>query len=239
MSVVITELPPEKSAGLSSAFASTGSDDQLLLAQFLHDHVCSHLAVMKMQLSRIGAHSKTKLQKRDLDSLERELDGLIASIRTASRSAQLSAESLLHSAMGDYLNKFQRRTGIKATFNATGSDTDISSEVTVAVCAILKEALANVVRHAKAKAVYVKASRRGTFLLVSIRDDGMGIRKSRRAHGGFGLFSMKQRVYKFGGTVDFRPGPDCGFEVVVRIPLLGAVSSRVRASASLSGSIAS
>jgi PAS domain S-box-containing protein len=86
----------------------------------------------------------------------------------------------------------------------------------VNVFKIYKEALTNVVKHAKADSVFVKlqVSDRGLFLTV--QDNGTG-GEALRGTGGRGLANMKRRAGEIGGTVTISSGR--GTVVHVEIPL--------------------
>ena len=71
------------------------------------------------------------------------------------------------------------------------------------VVAVLREALANVARHAAASAVEVDV-RVGERLRVRVRDDGCGIADGGRRSG---LANLAQRAAELGGTLDVAPGP--------------------------------
>ena len=69
------------------------------------------------------------------------------------------------------------------------------------VLAIVNEALANVIRHARAQNVIIGADDLGERLNVTIKDDGIGIPANVQA--GYGLRNMRDRAHLLGGTIDF------------------------------------
>ena len=63
---------------------------------------------------------------------------------------------------------------------------------------VVAEALANVIKHARAEQAVVRLARRGAVLDVEIADDGVGI----TAHaGGSGLRGLADRVGALDGTL--------------------------------------
>jgi signal transduction histidine kinase len=197
-------------------------EENMEMAQFLHDHISSNLAVLKMQLCHTYKHTKNRSQRRELKSMSELVDQIIASIREASSGiCERAGERSLYAAIGDCARRFERHTSIPTFFHSLGTDEHISGKISGAVVAILREALANVVRHARATEVQIDAVRQRGFLTLSVRDNGNGISESRVKNGdGFGLFSIRQRASDCGGTVCIRSQPGRGFEVVVRIPLV-------------------
>ena len=76
--------------------------------------------------------------------------------------------------------------------------------------AILREALSNTIRHARAQNVTVRCMEHPSFYQLIVIDDGTGATptNSRNAAEGMGLGSMRERVEALGGT--FTAGPCVG-----------------------------
>ena len=87
--------------------------------------------------------------------------------------------------------------------------------------AILREALSNTMRHARAQNVTVRCMEHPSFYQLIVTDDGVGAIKTgnRGAAEGMGLASMRERVEALGGT--FTAGPRAGaggWRVFVTVP---------------------
>jgi signal transduction histidine kinase len=83
------------------------------------------------------------------------------------------------------------------------------------IIGIAQEALANAVRHARARRIKVHAaSTRSVGFRLSIADDGRGI-ASERFGAGFGLTSMQERAERIGGSLTIVTAPRAGTEVVL------------------------
>jgi signal transduction histidine kinase len=86
---------------------------------------------------------------------------------------------------------------------------------------IVKEALANVVKHSQASAVELRLIVSSDALSLSIHDDGRGIDPQQR--NGRGLLSMHQRAAELGGTMTLDSGP--GLRLRFDVPWRAPVSS--------------
>jgi signal transduction histidine kinase len=82
---------------------------------------------------------------------------------------------------------------------------------------IYKEALHNVVKHARATTVTVQLAATTAGLALTVADDGCGYNSHLRP-GGHGLVNMQVRAQAVGGTVRYAPQP-AGFAVVVILPM--------------------
>jgi signal transduction histidine kinase len=84
------------------------------------------------------------------------------------------------------------------------------------VLAIVREALANAVRHARASRVSIAAGRADGRLLVSIKDNGIGLPPGGPA--GYGLRNMRDRARLLDGTLEIAGAPGKGVAVELNVP---------------------
>jgi two-component system sensor histidine kinase UhpB len=105
-----------------------------------------------------------------------------------------------------------------------GEASRLSPDVKTAAFRIAQEAVTNVLRHAKARNVWVTLVARAAELELSVRDDGEGfdVRTSRAPADGFGLSSMEERARLVGGRLEIRAAPGAGTEVCACFPLAEA-----------------
>jgi signal transduction histidine kinase len=94
----------------------------------------------------------------------------------------------------------------------------------VAAFRIVEEALANVVRHARAGKCEVRVAP-GDTLDVEVVDDGVGLPDTLPKLG-VGLASMRERAAELGGTCVIESPAAGGTRVVARLPLYGMCESR-------------
>jgi signal transduction histidine kinase len=83
------------------------------------------------------------------------------------------------------------------------------------IIGIAQEALANAVRHARARHITIRASTvRSIGFRLSIADDGRGIARESPTSG-FGMTSMQERAERIGASLTIVTAPRSGTEVVV------------------------
>jgi signal transduction histidine kinase len=82
--------------------------------------------------------------------------------------------------------------------------------------AVLREALSNVARHARAGAVRVSVGATGGEVVIRIEDDGVGTDPA-TARGG--LINMAERATDLGGSCTVGRGAEGGTVVTWRVPL--------------------
>jgi two-component system sensor histidine kinase UhpB len=104
-----------------------------------------------------------------------------------------------------------------------GPEVQLSDDVKAIVFRNVRELLTNVIKHANASNVTVTIETAGDNLKVSVEDDGIGFdpdRSSRETNleGGFGLFSVRERMTNLDGSLEIVSGQGSGSRVVLTVP---------------------
>jgi len=121
----------------------------------------------------------------------------------------------------------EERTGIAT--QVAGELTDVPSDLAIACFRVVQEALTNVIRHARARHVWIEFSQTEVALNLAVRDDGLGFDVARTLEqapncGHLGLLGMKERVQILGG--DFEVDSESGRGTSIRISFPAAASFR-------------
>ncbi|GAA3661276.1 sensor histidine kinase [Microbacterium marinilacus] len=107
-------------------------------------------------------------------------------------------------------------TGVEATL-AVADLGEVSAGVQLTVCAVVREALSNAIRHAGPTRARIDVRREGDALAVDVQDAGPSEGWRPQPGAGHGLDALRERVAVLGGTLDAEPaGP--GFRLTARIP---------------------
>ena len=145
-----------------------------------------------------------------LDETSQTLLEIIRSTRTLifDLGSPLLNEIGLEAALTDWVeNEIVERHGLEAKVVDDGKGKPLSKDVGGLLFRNIRELLTNVLRHANASTVVVRLARVGDTIRVSVEDDGDGmdvaatVRNVRR-EGGFGLFSIQERMSDLGGSLE-------------------------------------
>jgi signal transduction histidine kinase len=103
----------------------------------------------------------------------------------------------------------------------------LPAETTPNVLYIAREAISNVLRHAKASEVMIRLARADDEVILTIRDNGLGFdpRKSGRRSGD-GLRNIAERTAAVGGTLHIASQPGQGTTIELRCPISSSMSER-------------
>jgi two-component system, NarL family, sensor histidine kinase UhpB len=192
---------------LSRRVLEVQEEERRHLARELHDEFGQILAIITMNL-----HAARDLAG---DAALPRLDECAALVREAGeRMRKLAIELRPH--MLDLLGleatlrwlaeQHQQRTGCEVQVVGHLLETPLSPELTITCFRVVQEALTNVVRHAKARHVWIELGQGDSDLDLVIRDDGVGFdvahsQKQAARRGSLGLAGMAERVHLVGGTL--------------------------------------
>jgi signal transduction histidine kinase len=141
-----------------------------------------------------------------------EARGLVAALAPADL-----ASGNLPGALRRVTERLGAETGIEATFTEHGPSRPLPATLDVVLLRVAQEALANVRKHAAARAVQVGLSYAGPAVMLQIRDDGQGFEVD-RATDGYGLRGMRERLGQVNGRIEVTSAPGAGTCVRAEVP---------------------
>jgi signal transduction histidine kinase len=206
--------------------AEAVAEERRRIAREFHDSVNQGLAAAALRLDAASyrltdERSKTVLdrQRRLLATLQSEAREFIWDLRDPVHADAPLAAAL--AAQFDFLAA-PSPTTIEFAPPAAGPDpaADLSPEVRHQIVRIVREAVANAVRHAHASRIVVRlAAIDGGGLTIEIVDDGAGFDVAARSatEGHFGIRGMQERARRIGGDLTIESGPGTGTRVVLSL----------------------
>ncbi|MBW8482959.1 sensor histidine kinase [Actinomadura parmotrematis] len=186
-------------------------EERLRIARDLHDllgHSLS-LIVLKSELARrVGERdpARTLAEVGDIETVARTALADVREAISGYRRRSLAEEI-------DGARAVLAAAGVEAAVRTAGPD--LPDEVDALFGWAVREAVTNVVRHARAGRCTVEVRRDGGDAVLEVRDDGAG----GAASPGNGLTGLAERAAEAGGSATAGPGPQGGFRVIVRAPL--------------------
>jgi signal transduction histidine kinase len=210
------------------------SEEQLRMAQELHDVVGHGLAVIAMQAG-VALHVLDREPEKARESLEairtmsrESLDGLRVELAQLRAGAGDAPERRPHPGLADLdLLVARIRAGgvdVRLDVGADLTAGELPTDVGAAAYRIVQESLTNVLRHAAAEQASVTVRSVDGDLMVAVSDRGRG---GDPDGDGTGIRGMRERTEALGGTFEAGPTPD-GFRVVARLPLSPQAAEQVR-----------
>ncbi|MGW0073346.1 ATP-binding protein, partial [Streptosporangium sandarakinum] len=196
-------------------------EDRDRIAKDLHDVVIQRLfavAMTLMSIVRFVEHPEAASRLRHgID----ELDETIRQIRSTIFALQAPRDAApgLRAQVVELVEGARGHLGFMPGLRMEGRlDNGVPAPVAEQLTAVLREALSNIVRHARASKADVLVEAAGDELLLRVRDDGVGLPGEGRRSG---LRNMEDRARQLGGSFEAGAAPDGGTLLTWRVPLGG------------------
>ncbi len=190
------------------------------IAAELHDSLAQSLAFMKIQVARLQAGlaeegtpspqvSQAAAELREgLSAAYHEVRELIAAFRVRMGPGGLRV------AVQDAIADFSQRSDLQISFDDQMGKCQLEVNEEFHVLQLVREAIANAVRHARAEHVWVCASyRAGHQFVVTVDDDGGGLDSGNSASSHYGLSIMRERARSLHGEMSLEPREGGGTRV--------------------------
>ncbi len=212
---------------LSSALQSIREEERTHIARELHDDLGQLLASLRMDLTLLKrVDHLPDAGVRLIDNMENNLLTAITSLRRIATNLRPRAldEGGLYFALQGLRDEFTERHGIACTLLADEAELRLDDAASTAIFRIVQEALTNIARHAGAQQVCMNLFRLDGTLLLTIQDDGRGIRAQDMDKAeSLGLVGMRERVWAMQGEITISADEPPGTRIDIVLPLAGHV----------------
>lgn len=201
---------------LSERVVRIQEEERRRIARDLHDSVGQELTALQLELARVRgtpeeivAHlaEATRCSEKTLGEVRRVVHDL--------RPPELDSAPL-PDILRAYVERFEVRTGLAASFRVTGAAT-LPEEAATCLLRVLQEALTNVARHAHASEVGVALELRQDVVRLEVFDDGAGFDLAALTTGS-GLRGIRERCAFLQGTMEVAAQPEGGTRLKVQLP---------------------
>ena len=220
---------------LANELNATEERERKRFAADLHDHIGQSLVLAKLELGRLGELTNP-LDENVRSSLERLDDTIDQAIHeTRSLTQDLSPQVLytfgFDAALEWLAENMQERYDVVCHIEGGQQPSPLSGDAAVVAFQAVRELLINIVKHAGVKQAHVYVTQRENVVVIHVEDQGKGFVPEEldlpRSHGGgFGLFSIRERLSLLGGSLAINSSPGKGTSAQVVIPVSGTGSAR-------------
>ena len=214
---------------LASALTLAEQRERRRISQILHDHVQQMLYGIQMRTYLIGLDTpeESKLYIHEhLTEMEALVEEAIQSTRTL--TVELSPPVLQSEGLGAAFNwlanQMSRLYDLHVALELAQDYQLASEDLRVLIFQLVRELLFNIVKHAQVNQAQVVMCLDGDHFVVRVEDHGVGFDPGlladgeRQDAGGFGLYSIRERLALFGGEVKIITAPGKGTQVVLSLP---------------------
>lgn len=182
-------------------------DERRRIAQDLHDDVGNSLAAIRNMV----AH------KYERASVEKEIDTIIRTVRNISHDLMPDDfnEFSLVDIVGHTVDKFKTNPALALDFDYTGNVVKLKYQTELVIYRIINELINNIYKHSKASKALIQLIYQKSSLVVTVEDDGTGIKHSKME--GIGLRSIRLRAMYIDATLKIE-SDDKGTLIILEVP---------------------
>jgi PAS domain S-box-containing protein len=215
---------------LAERLASTEERERHRVSAQIHDTVIQTLSLSNIKL---GALRKALADAQLADRAD-EVNNARAMIEEAIKeSRSLMAEltpPLLYElgvtpALQDLTQRLEKKHGIPIRVHDDGQPKPIDKPLQSSLFEVTRELIVNALKHAGQCTITINLARENDHLRVCVKDNGVGFdvpadgRFVFHKSGGFGLFSIRERLDQIGGKLDVESEPGKGTTATILLPL--------------------
>jgi PAS domain S-box-containing protein len=211
---------------LASELSLTEERERRRLATVLHDHIAQLLVVAKGKFERIQESTLYKSFTKPMEEIRRLIEESIRYTRSLvfELSPPILYELGFEPAMEWLAEHMQQQYGLVVEVENDDQPKPLDNEGRVLLFRAVRELLFNVLKHAQASCTKVGLHRDGECLKIVVEDNGVGFAPEKlcAANGkiaGFGLFSIRERLHYFGGSMEIESIPGEVTRVTLTLPI--------------------
>jgi signal transduction histidine kinase len=219
------EMSQERLRALSHRLLEVQEQERGRLARELHDDIGQALTALKIQLEGVARIPPQEAPQRIAQCIEMTVHALerVRQLSFSLRPLQLDDLGLV-AALRSHLDRQASIGELAPHFEARAVPEHLPGEIQTACFRIAQEAINNVLRHARARNLWLSVRGERGALGLEIRDDGCGFdaeaaRRRSAAGASLGLVGMEERVAFAGGTLELRTAVGQGTRLLATFPI--------------------
>ncbi|MBM5571685.1 MULTISPECIES: HAMP domain-containing protein [Deefgea] len=181
-------------------------DERSVIARELHDSLAQSLSYLKIQVVRLE-NQFPEVQRSDtasaaLGELREGLNGAYRQLRELLNTFRLQMnERGLTAALEQTVQEFSERAEHSIQLENRLLGVELAAHEEIHILQIVREALVNIERHAKAQQAWISLAWEGEYIVVRIADDGCGIDENPHKKQHYGLGIMQDRALSLHGDL--------------------------------------
>jgi signal transduction histidine kinase len=191
--------------------------DRDRIARELHDVVIQRLFAAGLHLQSVRNAADSPELKDRIHEVVKDVDQTIRDIRSTIFSLQSRPQDSLRAEVREVVREYVPQLGFAPSVQLQGRvDQGLGPQVQPVFLAVLREALGNVARHARAGSVWIDLRVSEDQVQLRVTDNGRGLPEERHESG---LRHARRRAVLLGGSLDLWANEPSGTIFVWSVPL--------------------
>ena len=215
----------EQLQALTSEMILIEERERRRIASELHDQIGQNLALCKLKVAALEKNpAADEAMKGEMATIRRLLECSIQDARSLifDLSPPILYELGLKAALEWLVERIQEQYHVQVEFESRSGGPELDNDRQVILFQVIRELLVNVGKHAQASQAKVILSYEKPFLKIQVNDDGVGFDASqvfapKEKSGGYGFFSMRERLNYLGGSLEIKSKPGKGSQIILTL----------------------
>jgi len=212
--------------GLSSELLLTEERERRRIATGLHDRIGHALTTSSIKLGQLRQEINNAGLSKKIDEIYNLIDQTIQDTQTL--TFELSPPILydlgLEPAVDWLVEQTENQHGLRIELHDDMRPKPLDNSHRVMLFQAIRELLFNIVKHAGADKAVVSLERKNSSIRIRIEDNGVGFDTTgtysyMKKKGGFGLFSVRERLIHQGGDFNLYSKSGKGTRITIEFPL--------------------
>ncbi len=208
----------EQEADAAQRQKDAAQDERRRISQELHDTLAQQLGYLYLALERMSAGAE--MDRGQVAQLRDIANDAYEQVRMALTALRPTPDGSLAGQLYAHARLAGSRAGFEVHVESQGEAQTLSEQAQRRLLYLLREALANVEKHAGARRVDMLLDWQPDSLRVWLADDGRGFAPNgESAPGHFGMLIMQEHARELHAGLEVASEPGAGTQVTVTLPL--------------------
>ncbi len=211
---------------LASELSLAEERERRRIAVDLHDRIAQSLALARIKTEELSQSDNCASMKQTSAEIRDLLDQTIQATRslTFELCPPVLYELGFETALEWQMEEIRKLYGLAITFENNLQSAPLDDDMRVILFQATRELLVNVAKHAGAKSARVCLEKNDSHIRINVEDDGAGFDMADAEqrvgkNGGFGLFSIRERLKYLGGRLECDSQQGCGTRISLVAPM--------------------
>ncbi|KII75425.1 nitrate/nitrite two-component system sensor histidine kinase NarQ [Vibrio renipiscarius] len=201
-------------------------EERATIARELHDSLAQSLSYLKIQVSLL----KRLMNKLNDEKSILKVNGVIADLDEALSGAYTQLRELLTTfrlsiqegnfgtALTGMVEQLKDQTDAQLRLNNELSSTELDAHEQVHLLQLIREAIMNAIKHANASLIEIDCIEENRWVVVRIKDNGIGMQDNSAKLNHYGLAIMHERASRLNAQLTINTGHELGCEIELKYP---------------------
>ena len=201
-------------------------EERTTIARELHDSLAQSLSYLKIQVSLLKRLMKKIPEDQSVNKancviteLDQALSGAYTQLRELLTTFRLSIkEGSFGTALNGMISQLSEQTDADIRLINELSSIELNAHEQVHLLQLIREATINAIKHANANVIEIMCIEENGYVVMRVKDDGIGISDNKNKLNHYGLAIMHERANRLNGTLTIDTAIMQGCEIELKYP---------------------